>query len=156
MRPGTVTDISGFYFAGSQSDWTFPHNDDLWQDLTKTLFDPCPAGWRVPRSGEVAGGRNPWGFFTADNSSWSETTAALAGRRWTFPESNGGDDWYPLTPRRYYTSGNFQLETGFCHTTTISSETPTSGRHFVYSKEWVHNFESHSRAHGHSVRCVRE
>lgn len=149
---------SAFYFGAVQNDWdwTSPQNDVLWRDGIKTLFDPCPAGWRVPRSGREGSGCNPWEVFTAGNSVWNETSAAASGRRWMSPESIGGDNWYPLTPRRYYSTGNFQIGAGFCHTTSIDPETPTAARHFVYSKEWVHGFEQHARTHGHSVRCVRE
>ncbi len=44
-----------FYMEGiSQTDWLQPdnNNDNLWRDANnttrKTIFDPCPPGWRVP------------------------------------------------------------------------------------------------------------
>ena len=50
--------LSGFYFSSGGGDWTVPQNDALWQDNKKTLFDPCPAGWRVPRGGTDI--ETPW------------------------------------------------------------------------------------------------
>ncbi len=36
-----------FYVTGS-NDWNTGHAEDLWQADTKTIFDPCPAGYEVP------------------------------------------------------------------------------------------------------------
>ena len=42
------------YWSGSSSDWTTDTNDHLWgysnqrDDVGKTLYDPCPPGYRVP------------------------------------------------------------------------------------------------------------
>ena len=36
--------------ADSWGDWLSPANDaTLWQDAEKTIYDPCPAGYRVPK-----------------------------------------------------------------------------------------------------------
>ena len=45
-------------------------NDALWQDAIKDLFDPCPAGWRVPLSG--AGERSPWLFSCVEQETPQE------------------------------------------------------------------------------------
>lgn len=84
---------NGNYFA--QGDWTHQHSDELWGGLTprddgtmkkysydarpngphiydnygteKSIFDPCPSGWRVPPGelwlGFTIDGRNPGGAF---------------------------------------------------------------------------------------------
>lgn len=84
----------GNYFA--EGDWTYPHRDELWGGLTpkddgtmkkysyntadpngphiydnygteKSIFDPCPSGWRVPPGelwlGFTIDGRNPGGYY---------------------------------------------------------------------------------------------
>ena len=85
--------VSGNYFA--QGDWTHQHNDELWGGLKprddgtmkkysyntdpngphiydnygteKSIFDPCPSGWRVPPGelwlGFTIDGRNPGGYY---------------------------------------------------------------------------------------------
>ena len=85
--------VSGNYFA--QGDWTHQHNDELWGGLKpkddgtmkkysyntdpngphiydnygteKSIFDPCPSGWRVPPGelwlGFTRDGRNPGGLY---------------------------------------------------------------------------------------------
>ena len=62
---------------------------NLWSDTEKTIYDPCPLGWRIPSKDDLgiilsgvslpgAGGANPEGFFNAycNGSSpyyWSST-----------------------------------------------------------------------------------
>lgn len=41
------------HFALSTLDWLSVQNDRLW-DVTKTDYDPCPAGYRVPTSDELS------------------------------------------------------------------------------------------------------
>ena len=41
-----------YYYAGSANDWNSVFNDNLWNSSndSKTVYDPCPDGWRVPPS----------------------------------------------------------------------------------------------------------
>jgi hypothetical protein len=32
----------------NNGNWLADYDDSLWQDDVKTIYDPCPAGWRVP------------------------------------------------------------------------------------------------------------
>ena len=49
-----------YYNYTSPDDWLSPRNDNLWWDTesnltpTKTEYDPCPSGWRVPSYTELA------------------------------------------------------------------------------------------------------
>lgn len=38
-------------FAYGSEDWTSEPNDNLWQDSSKTQYDPCPPGYKVPAYG---------------------------------------------------------------------------------------------------------
>ncbi|MDE5944597.1 MAG: hypothetical protein K2G93_03310 [Rikenella sp.] len=152
-----IRNPGSFYLKGENNDWTTPQNIALWQNEAKTLFDPCPTGWRVPHNSEDAALANPWHAFEMSNGSWNGTTdiSPNSGYRWGSPIVFVGSAWYPTAPRRYYTTGDFQTGAGFCTTTTVTANLISSG-HFVYSPTFVRPFESHSRAHAHSVRCVRE
>lgn len=37
-----------FFFIVDSDDWNTGHADDLWQQTSRTIFDPCPAGYEVP------------------------------------------------------------------------------------------------------------
>ena len=45
-----------FYkYVVSPYDWLTPQNDVLWNNSGKTIYDPCPDGWRVPLNTEFSG-----------------------------------------------------------------------------------------------------
>lgn len=60
-----------FYTASAApNDWTSPQNNLLWQDEVKTLFDPCPVGWRVPR-------KDVWTNMSNTNTLWQAAGGSL-------------------------------------------------------------------------------
>ncbi|MCI1785105.1 MAG: fibrobacter succinogenes major paralogous domain-containing protein [Bacteroidales bacterium] len=121
-------------------------NDALWggSDISapsaKTIFDPCPAGWRVPAWN---GSKSPWDDFNTSNSSW-----ANYGRT-----KNGA--YYPAAGNRPCESGALQDvgATGY-----YWSASPYS--FYVYTLEFRNDevlfSDTCHRASGYSVRCVRE
>lgn len=131
-----------------------PHNDDLWQDNIKTLFDPCPAGWRVPRSG--AGNLSPWNAFTADNGPW-EGIQGTAGRKWSTATVYGGSAWYAAAGWRRPEIGTI-ISVG--KDGAYWTATYTGAQAFllffmnIIADPW--NIGSTYRARGYPVRCVRE
>lgn len=50
--------------------------EGLWQDNIKTVFDPCPYGWRVPQNGSWNGFKQNVNFFTWNFDRYSEYTGA--------------------------------------------------------------------------------
>ena len=85
------------------ADWTSPSSNTVWQDGYKTLFDPCPVDWRVPK----AGGSSPWQALHSEmhtfvNGTWDVTNK---GARWTAPAVYGGNTWYPASGLRANGSG---------------------------------------------------
>ena len=97
-----------FYSRADESrDWTSPQNAALWQDAVKALFDPCPAGWRVPEGGPADSPQNPWSAFTADNGPYQDGEKWMKGRLWDRTVCFGGTAWYPVTGERYSSTGLF-------------------------------------------------
>ncbi|MCC8061846.1 MAG: hypothetical protein LIO68_01195 [Rikenellaceae bacterium] len=127
--------------------------------MTKTLFDPCPAGWRVPRSGDevTQTEHNPWRYFTMENSQWNGAVSGpTAGRTYGAVVYGGnGTCWYPAAGGRNQYAGMLPWSGYWCHnwSTTITTRywilrsiagMVDTGGDFNY------------RALGYSVRCVRE
>lgn len=128
----------------------------LWRDESKTLFDPCPTGWRVPRSGEHEQGL--WYHFTLDNSTWngSENPQPTDGRHFGSGTVYNGTAWYGAGGWRIDTRGHFA---DVSKLSLIWSSTPNSTtaydlycdiRSITYANAYA------SRSDGISVRCVRE
>lgn len=114
------------------------HNNMLWDDGTdvKTVYDPCPEGWRVPK-GYPWEGLNPKfgdGGFTDDDY--------------------GG--YYPKAGCRLSSRGDISTISGdgFYYTATSVDETATYRLWFGSSINT--NKKNNNRGNGFSVRCVRE
>ncbi|MCC8063269.1 MAG: hypothetical protein LIO68_08545 [Rikenellaceae bacterium] len=144
--------LSGFYFTGPQNDWTDPQNASLWRDGYETLFDPCPAGWRVPGGGD--GELSPWRDFGSDddrytNGNWNATDS---GCNWNPPAVYGTPSvWYPASGWRHFLTGD---PGATCRETTIWS---AFGGGFLFgTATFLRKNNFSGRAHGFPVRCVRE
>ena len=77
-------------------DWLLPADNTLWQDGAKTMYDPCPPGYRVPA---LAGNEN---FFSGDATAaagWEENKAqyyfAMGNPQAVFPFAGYRDDYSP-------------------------------------------------------------
>lgn len=137
-------------------DWTTPQNDRLWQDGIKTLFDPCPAGWRVPRGGAKESNANIWNAFTSDNTTWTGTDAG-SGRYFDGAEVHGGQAWYAAGGyRRYGSQGLMAYVQTQCYLCSTSPSGPYS-YYMNFGQGSVLPFGSdHYRTSALSVRCIRE
>ena len=115
--------------------------DDPWGEKTsKTIYDPCPAGWRVPKG-------NPWSELTTGNFPWTNTNLGCTS------STHGG--WYPATGYRdidsaFYLVGN----SGACWRSTISSV--THAYCFLFSSTSVNSIANGRRATALSIRCSAE
>jgi hypothetical protein len=83
-------------YTGSNSDWLNTHDQTLWgQDGDKSVYDPCPTGWRVPESN---GNYDIWG------ENWTYTEASVL--------ANGGVDWSSKseTKNKYSSAGYWPFQ----------------------------------------------
>ena len=135
------------FYTGA--DWCTTPNDAFWggadigSPTVKTMFDPSPAGWRVP---SLKGSASPWTKFTDSTFSWDYTNL---GKTYT------DGSFYPAAGHRGYSSGalSYVGGRGGCW----------SGSHFLgdgyalyfYSSN-VYPASNYFRAYGFSVRCVQD
>jgi uncharacterized protein (TIGR02145 family) len=144
-----------FYTASTNPyDWYYgsTRNNTLWgHDVnggTKTIYDPCPSGWRVPVNYNMSAATSPWYGFTKDNGG-----TFANGYNW------GTNAVYPACGNRF--SGNG---------TTLSASVGTAGYYWSASpysstsadasylnfNSAVAAYNNNSRAYGYPVRCVQE
>ncbi len=123
-------------------------NNDLWGGSTisvttfasKTVFDPCPAGWRVP---PWTGSKSPWNGYSSN--SFSNYGILLT-----------GIGYYPAAGSRNISMGAFIVVStdGYCWSASPNS---TYGYNLVfYSSGVVSPANFNNRASGFAVRCVQE
>lgn len=158
-NPGT------FYWSlATPQDWTLPQNADLWQDGVKTLFDPCPSGWRVPKGGRER--QSVW--YNFGGSVASETGVGIpnaveiqqedsptAGFRFFMYGQSGATVWYPNAGFRE-PDGKIKYygRSALVWTTTRMDERRMHD--FYYYPGGVRCWGGDVNGYGNSVRCIRE
>ncbi len=132
--------------------------DDLWNSSqnTKTIYDPCPPGWKVPAGGASTG--NPW---TGLEYRFVKSTNGIQGME--FLLADGTTAWYPSNG--YLKADDFSLvmpgEIAFYWSSTPNSafvcamqiSSPYSS---TLTPSMSATREGKVRSEGHSVRCVKE
>ena len=148
------------YYKGS-SDWT-TRNDNLWgTPLTgmivindriynsnqggKSIYDPCPIGWRMPPA------------YVFANASTSRGNAFANGYSFVMGQNNA-DIWFPATGNRNNGSGvgNFVGGAGDYSVSTPSVYDPTYGSRLSFNSSIVNSADYGRRASAYSCRCVKE
>lgn len=118
-------------------DWRNPGNDSLWQGLSG-INNPCPAGFRVPTAAEWETERQSWTSNNAAGAFASPLKLVQAGYRDFVPSDPGvvylADSQGSYWSSTVYYSNSFKLQ-------------------FDVSDA---SMGSYWRAHGHSVRCIKD
>ena len=167
QKPGTF-----FIAPNSPCDWTYPQRSGLWSEddastgdeVAKSPFDPCPAGWRVP-TGSATASKNPWAGFgngtvgTVVEGNWSGFAfqpvktgqIGTAGRMYKY---DGVQAWYP-------TSGFLGNDRGTLNAVgtagyTWSATSYDQNSYYIGSSDEAFRFYLNYRGYGLSVRCIQE
>ena len=139
-----------WYYTGSYS----TDNTRWATDKDKSIYDPCPSGWRVPDGG--------------DNGVWSKALGSSSSYPGTYNSTNEGMNfsgkfgsastiWYPASGYRFDNGGG---QTNVGNDGYYWSASPYSGYYayflYFYCNGNVGPSLSNSRAFGYSVRCLQE
>lgn len=161
----TTPDTSyDWYWGGGKGSGPEYRNDYLWgnptgytagQTTEKTLFDPCPAGWKMPQ---------PYVFSAFTTTGDTETVASgnvrTAGsfvQGWNFYYDASRTTYYPGVGFRYDEFGAFNfLETGYYWTSAPSTPDTFGAWVFGLTQVRVEQRLSDPRGFGLPVRCQRE
>ena len=129
--------------------WTTSSNN-------KSIYDPCPVGWRVPDGGANGTWATALGFSNGWNHVYKTTTK---GMNFSGKFGSSATIWYPAVGFRKGTDGTLGYvgSTGGYWTTT----TQASGNISVYYLAFFDNGEaypsySRERSYGYAVRCIKE
>ncbi|MDR0745073.1 MAG: fibrobacter succinogenes major paralogous domain-containing protein, partial [Mediterranea sp.] len=132
--------------------WLPAPDNMLWNtsENKKTIYDPCPAGWRVPVhvNNSVSDANSPWAGVSGQSFSFGDTS----GVNW------GTNALYPAAGYRNYSSG-FPSDIGTSGdywSASPSSSSSNGASNLYFFSGYVFVSPSEYRAYGHSVRCVKE
>jgi len=152
----TILNPFTFYYGSyvNNYDWYSvddTHNNALWggsdkqSPTEKTIFDPCPAGWRVPVFKESV---SPWSMFT--ESAFTQYGSKL-GRVYN------NEAYYPVAGTRDRSGGSFSSvgARGYYWSGTPESSNAYN-LSFQFARSQPDTDRELSRAFGFSVRCVKE
>ena len=137
-------------------DWYYTGDDktdnDRWQ-TTKTIYDPCPPGWRVPSGGSSSG---VWSKANGSSNWFGHTwDATNMGMNFSGKFGDAATIWYPAAGWLFYGGGLSQVGS----LGRWWSCTPTGNKVYFFSLDENGVYPANndgSRASGFSVRCVRE
>lgn len=131
-----------WYYTGSSTT-----DNTRWQS-TKTIYDPCPAGWRVPDGGS----NGVWAKAGFDDQDYDDSDEGmLFGSGISSPAT-----WYPAAGYRYSLDGSLY---NVGSSGSYWSVTPDSDHAYYLSFGYyggVYPTYSYDRAYGQSVRCLQE
>ena len=137
-------------------DWLFTDSSTVdetrWTEHTsaKSMYDPCPAGWRIPDS-------TTSGLWSSSNFPSTYTSDTVNHGMLFGPEISGGYDWYPFCA--YYTSLD---AVGIYGNYWSASPCTKIGKKYCASAFIIHmnnnvNLEAYDyRSSAYNVRCVAE
>ena len=145
------------YCNDLNADWCYTGSSSMdesrWQS-SKTIYDPCPAGWRVPDGGA----NGVWATAYGANDVSVATLDDDVNQGFDFSGLFGSDAsiWYPLTGYRHFDDRGLAGAGGETRYWAV----PASGRYAPFLH--FRSYDSVGLAglsdcgHGYSVRCMKE
>ena len=152
MNPTTLV-----VHAGSGRDWKTTINSNLW-NINKSIYDPCPPGWRVPTGGE----NGVWataGFPTGNHASTLSDTENKYGI--LFPKQYCGAEegaWYPACGILHYiqhSNMNQWVGNGMYTSCTTDSQKAFYYRFNKNGTDFKAHNSTNSRGFSYPVRCQK-
>jgi uncharacterized protein (TIGR02145 family) len=153
-----------FYYPGS-GDWVSgnPYAANSWNNPTwhssstgKSLFDPCPPGWRLPVDGT-------WNTFAlaggVPNAAPGDYKSGQDQAGWEFymSGSSGETAFYPASGFRSVSTGAMYAEWNYGYNwSSTSSSSTNDARYLDFREAYVGPQYAAYRSYGYPVHCVQE
>ena len=98
-----VSNPTTFITAGGNDDWQYEQDYTRWQS-SKSKYDPCPVGWRVPDGGDTGVWAEAYGADGYNSDLTYDSTNGGINFFWSF--GNDFTIWYPTAGYRSYNSAS--------------------------------------------------
>ena len=146
------------FISGSSStsyDWHYSSRDNtLWttSDKTKSIYDPCPPGWRVPDGGSSG----VWSKALGSSSSFSYAyNSSYEGMNFSGKFGSASTIWYPASGYRISGDGSLHHVAHYGLYWSASSSGNYAYELYFRNDGVVGQSDSGGRAGGQSVRCLQ-
>lgn len=143
-------------------------NNELWDDNgKKTIYDPCPPGWRVPDGGPdglwTRAGFDKWTLQLPDTDKSNYPMCIRDGleRQWWSTEKRGrlflaADSWYSMPGCKRYFDGEQVSDGGYgVYWTRTTDDIFSSAMYFTFFGDVFPNLVN-VRGYAYAVRCCKE
>lgn len=139
--------------TGTYNDWHFAERDNTLWDVEKTMYDPCPAGWKVPEGGPEGIWVNA-GFPSGSGANTFDKTYYGM----YFSTADSQLTWYPAPGYRTSARGTLTsvATSGLYWSITPYGEKGVSHALQIYNTGLVGLEKYYNRAQANAVRCVKE
>ena len=125
-------------------------------ESTKTVYDPCPAGWRVPEGG----GDGVWAKALGSSASVSLSfDSSKSGINFAGAYGDSECIWYPTSGCRNYSAGGLSNVYHFGDYWSYSPSESNSNNAYALDFNYaggVYPSGNSNRANGFPVRCLQE
>lgn len=154
-------------------DWLVSADNSLWNDTSKSVYDPCPFGWRVPTAQDLS-------FLQLSDTEDSKSVNEVRGQYGWHLSYGTSSYFWPACGRRRYTDGKVeninyytkeeynpsldydpqpQPWAGYYWTSTTAEEGKAIAMHFdLRTTRSINKFDTNLLAHkanGFQVRCIK-
>lgn len=153
-----------WYWGGGKGTTAQERNNELWgnptgydvgQTTTKTLFDPCPPGWKMPQPYVFSAFTRTGGDATVASGEANVTGQFVQG--WNFMYDGSRTTYYPGVGYRYDEAGLFFFTAaGYYWSSSPGSASAFGARALMLSSTQIYPQFINPRGSGFPVRCQRE
>ena len=158
---GTVSYVTAnpttfVYASSSPYDWHYSSRDNsLWttSENKKSIYDPCPVGWRVPEGGSSG----VWSKAVGSSSEFTRTyNSSNEGMNFSGKFGSASTIWYPASGYRSGNDGGLSSVGYYGSYWSASPNNDYAFSLFFNYCGYVNPSSYYFRALGQSVRCLQE
>ena len=135
--------------ASEKSDICYDADKSLWRPFQKSVYDPCPVGYQVPR-------KAMWVALVGESSVCTDY------KGFVYTTDAGVSVWYPSAGYRsaHPSDGgslmSVQNDTGFVKLWSSELEVAETAYSFTYNDPYFYAAQGAGWGNGYNVRCVKE
>ncbi|MDE6500461.1 MAG: hypothetical protein K2K83_07140 [Rikenella sp.] len=144
-----------YYNNNERHDWLSVPNNTLWGDgTTKSVYDPCPEGWRIPPNGTWNDFGTEWNSVFSKNPNWNNVDINISGGLY----ATGNIKAYYTIPGCYHPISGGLYFVGTSGATWSSTVVTINNLSYFLNLGPTMvspNYDGY-RAHAIGVRCIQE